>query len=147
MARAYVTHPAGAKSRPGGGGIRAGSAARRGAGRRRGRRARRRSPGDQLRRDRLGPLDRRVEPLLGGAAAQLAEALTEIQDAYQAGQDALKAGDFAAYGTAQKQLDAAIKKAQAIAPQLVVNGATPTPSPSGSATPSPSPSTTASPTG
>jgi uncharacterized protein len=81
------------------------------------------------------------------AAAQLTEALTEIQDAYQAGQDALKAGDFAAYGTAQKQLDAAIKKAQAIAPQLVVAGATPTPSPSGSATPSPSPSTTASPTG
>ena len=52
------------------------------------------------------------------AAAQLTEALTEIQDAYQAGQDALKAGDFAAYGDAQKRLDAAIKRAQALAPQL-----------------------------
>jgi uncharacterized membrane protein (UPF0182 family) len=81
------------------------------------------------------------------AAAQLTEALTEIQDAYQAGQDALKAGDFAAYGTAQKRLDAAIRKAQALAPQLVAGAATPTPLPSGSATPSPSPSTTASPTG
>ena len=87
----------------------------------------------------------------GTAAAQLTEALTEIQAAYQAGQAALKAGDFAAYGDAQKRLDTAIKRAQALAPQLVVAGATPSPSPSGAATPapspSPSPSATASPTG
>jgi hypothetical protein len=83
----------------------------------------------------------------GSAAAQLTEALTEIQAAYQAGQDALKAGDFAAYGVAQKRLDTAIKRAQALAPQLVVPGPTPSPSPSGSASPSPSPSATASPTG
>ena len=81
------------------------------------------------------------------AAAQLAEALTEIQDAYQTGQDALKAGDFAAYGTAQKRLDTAIKKAQALAPQLVAGVPTPNPSATGTATPSPSPSATASPAG
>ena len=83
----------------------------------------------------------------GTAAAQLTEALTEIQAAYQAGQDALKAGDFAAYGDAQKRLDTAIKRAQALAPQLAVAGATPSPSPSGSASPAPSPSPSASPTG
>jgi hypothetical protein len=77
------------------------------------------------------------------AAAQLTEALTEIQDAYQAGQDALKAGDFSAYGDAQKRLDAAIKRAQGLAPQLL----TATPTPSGTATPSPSPSASATPSG
>ncbi len=66
----------------------------------------------------------------GSAAAQLAAALTEIQNAYAAGQEALKAGDFAAYGVAQQRLDAAIKRAQAIAPQLIPDAATPSPSPS-----------------
>ncbi len=79
----------------------------------------------------------------GTAAAQLAAALTEIQNAYAAGQAALKAGDFAAYGVAQQRLDAAIKRAQAIAPQLVPDAASPSPSPSpdapASASPSPSP--------
>jgi uncharacterized membrane protein (UPF0182 family) len=69
-------------------------------------------------------------------AAQLAAALTEIQNAYAAGQEALKTGDFAAYGVAQQRLDAAIKRAQALAPQLNLDV---TPSPSGSPTPSPSP--------
>ena len=80
----------------------------------------------------------------GSAAAQLAAALTEIQNAYAAGQEALKAGDFAAYGVAQQRLDAAIKCAQAIAPQLIPDAATPSPSPSpgGSAAVSPSPSPT-----
>ena len=80
----------------------------------------------------------------GSAAAQLAAALTEIQNAYAAGQEALKTGDFAAYGVAQQRLDAAIKRAQAIAPQLIPDAATPSPSPSpgGSAAGSPSPSPT-----
>ena len=77
------------------------------------------------------------------SAAQLAAALTEIEDAYTAGQAALKAGDFAAYGEAQKRLDAAIKRAQALAPQLLAATPSPSPSPTGSATPSPSSSTTA----
>ncbi len=72
------------------------------------------------------------------AAAQLADALEEIQAAYAAGQEALKTGDFTAYDQAQKRLDAAIKRANAIAPLLT--SATPSPSPSGSPTPSPSPS-------
>ena len=83
----------------------------------------------------------------GTAAAQLAEALTEIQDAYTAGQEALKASDFAAYGEAQKRLDAAIKRAQALAPQLLVDAPAPGPSPSGAASPSPSPSASAAPSG
>ena len=66
----------------------------------------------------------------GSAAAQLAAALNEIQKAYAAGQEALKAGDFAAYGVAQQRLDAAIKRAQAIAPQLIPDAASPSPSPS-----------------
>ena len=72
------------------------------------------------------------------AAAQLADALEEIQAAYAAGQEALKTGDFTAYDQAQKRLDAAIKRANAIAPLL-----TSPPRrrrPRGSPTPSPSPS-------
>ena len=48
-------------------------------------------------------------PPTGTLAQQLAAALGDVQAAYTAGQDALKKGDFAAYGTAQKDLDAAIK--------------------------------------
>ncbi len=66
--------------------------------------------------------------------AQLAAAIEEIQAAYAAGQDALKAGDFTAYGAAQKRLEAAIAKAAAAA------GALPGASPSPAASPSPSPS-------
>ena len=80
----------------------------------------------------------------GSAASQLAAALAEIQAAYNAGQDALKAGDFAAYGAAQKRLDAAIKRANAIAPLLTAGAASPSPSPTASATPSPTASPTAS---
>ena len=69
-------------------------------------------------------------------AVQLADALEEIQAAYAAGQEALKTGDFTAYDRAQKRLDAAIKRANAIAPLLTA----PTPAPSGSPSPSPSPS-------
>ena len=74
----------------------------------------------------------------GSAAAQLAAALEEIQSAYAAGQEALKTGDFTAYDQAQKRLEAAIRRANAIAPQLTA--ATPSPSPSASPSPSPSPS-------
>ena len=83
----------------------------------------------------------------GTAAAQLTEALAEIQAAYQAGQDALKAGDFSAYGAAQKRLDTAIKRAQSLAPQLLAGVASPSPSGSPSPSPSPSASPSASPTG
>ena len=81
--------------------------------------------------------DGTTQPPTGTAAAQLAEALTEVQAAFTAGQDALKKGDFTAYGDAQKRLDAAIKKANAIAPLL---NAGPTPSPTPTAGPSASPS-------
>ncbi|HEU0247703.1 MAG TPA: hypothetical protein VFR38_11515, partial [Gaiellaceae bacterium] len=57
-------------------------------------------------------------------------ALEEIQAAYAAGQEALKTGDFTAYDLAQKRLDAAIKRANAIAPQLTAVTPSPSPSPS-----------------
>lgn len=67
----------------------------------------------------------------GGAdSAALAKALEDIQSAYAEGQAALKAGDFAAYGEAQKKLNEAIQRAVEAAP----NG--------GSTTVQPSPSTT-----
>ena len=57
------------------------------------------------------------------------------------GQKALKAGDFAAYGEAQKKLDDAIKRAVAASPKG--GSTTVTPTPSGTATtPSPSATTT-----
>jgi uncharacterized protein len=73
-------------------------------------------------------------------AAALAKALTDIQAAYAAGQKALRDGDFAAYGTAQKQLDDAIKRAVAASPQG--GSTTVTPSPTGTATPTPSATST-----
>ncbi|WP_425474988.1 UPF0182 family protein [Fodinibacter luteus] len=81
----------------------------------------------------------------GSAASQLAAALAEISAAYTAGQEALKTGDFTAYDQAQKRLDAAIRRATALAPQLDPGSVTPSPgpSPTGSAAPSP----TASPSG
>ena len=85
--------------------------------------------------------DEPAEPT-GSAASQLAAAIAEISAAYAAGQEALRSGDFTAYGEAQDRLNAAIQRANALAPQL--NVGTPTPSPTGSpsptATPSPSPS-------
>ncbi len=91
--------------------------------------------GDNAGGDTGGDTGGTAEPPTGTAGAQLAAALTEIQDAYTAGQDALKKGDFTAYDVAQKRLDAAIKKANAIAPLLE---ATPSPSPSPSPSPTPS---------
>ncbi len=75
---------------------------------------------------------------VGTIGAQLAAALAEVEAQYSAGQEALKAGDFAAYGEAQDKLEAAIRRAQALAPQLTALTPGPSPSPTGSASPSPS---------
>lgn len=76
-------------------------------------------------------------------SAALAKALADIQAAYDAGQKALKAGDFAAYGTAQKQLSEAIQRAVAAAPKG--GSVTVTPSPTTTATPTATPTTTSTP--
>jgi uncharacterized membrane protein (UPF0182 family) len=60
----------------------------------------------------------------------LKAALAAIQQAYTAGQTALKNGDFAGYGVAQQQLQAAIAAAVAAAP----SGSVTLPSPSATAT-------------
>ncbi len=63
----------------------------------------------------------------------LDQALAEAQQAYSDGQAALKRGDFAAYGEAQKRLEAALAKAVAAAPE---GGSVTMPSaPSGTKTP------------
>lgn len=62
--------------------------------------------------------------------AQLATALSDAQSAYDRGQAALKNGDFAAYGTAQKDLEAALRRAADLGRQLNATSTTPTPSPS-----------------
>jgi uncharacterized membrane protein (UPF0182 family) len=49
------------------------------------------------------------------ANATVTQALADAQKAYDAGQKALKAGDWTAYGQAQKDLAAALKQAQAAA--------------------------------
>ena len=77
----------------------------------------------------------------GSVEAQLAAALTAAQAAYTAGQEALKAGDFAAYGVAQKELAASLAMAEALAKTLAGVPATspsPTASPTDASTPSPS---------
>ena len=79
-------------------------------------------------------------PSTGNAA--LAQVLADIQSAYDDGQKALKAGDFAAYGEAQKKLDDAIKRAVAASPKGGSTTVTPTPSGTATTTPSPSPTTT-----
>jgi len=80
----------------------------------------------------------------GGTASSpaLKAALAEAQSAFTDGQDALKKGDFAAYGAAQKRLQAAIADAVAAQPTgsvtLPAPGATATttaPAPTATATP------------
>jgi uncharacterized protein len=78
-------------------------------------------------------------------AAALAQALRDIQAAYDEGRAALAKGDFAAYGEAQKKLDEAIKRAVAASPKG--GSVTVTPGPTGTATPSPTGTATPSPTG
>ncbi len=55
------------------------------------------------------------------AIARLAAALDDAQNAYNDGQAALKAGDFAAYGKAQKRLQEALARAQAAQQELSKN--------------------------
>jgi uncharacterized membrane protein (UPF0182 family) len=86
----------------------------------------------------------------GGTATNptLSQALQDAQDAITAANKALAAGDFAAYGQAQKDLENAITRALAAEKAGASGGATSSPSPSPSATgttkgttsPSPSPS-------
>jgi uncharacterized membrane protein (UPF0182 family) len=71
--------------------------------------------------------------------AALKSALAQIQQAYTAGQSALKNGNFAGYGVAQQQLQAAIAAAVAAAP----SGSVTLPTPSPTAKPTPKPTTTA----
>ena len=56
-------------------------------------------------------------PSPGTDAAALAQALKDLQAAFDDGQKALKDGDFAAYGQAQKRLDDAIRRAVEAAPK------------------------------
>ncbi len=65
-----------------------------------------------------------TKPPTTGSNAALAAAIAKIQTAYDKGQAALKAGDFAAYGVAQKELQAAILEAEKAVPAGA--GASPT---------------------
>jgi uncharacterized membrane protein (UPF0182 family) len=73
----------------------------------------------------------------GGDVTALSAAVAEAQAAYAAGQEALAKGDFAAYGEAQKRLEAAINAVAAAAQGLP--GVTPAPAATPSPTPSPTP--------
>lgn len=75
------------------------------------------------------------------AKADLKAALDEANAAIQAGQAALAAGDFAAYGEAQKRISAALQKALDAENRIPgAPAAEPSASPSASPAPSPSPS-------
>jgi uncharacterized membrane protein (UPF0182 family) len=77
----------------------------------------------------------------GSVTTQLAAAIADMQQANADGQEALKKGDFAAYGAAQKRLEAALAKATALGAQLGgASGGTPGATPSPGASPRPSPS-------
>jgi hypothetical protein len=78
-----------------------------------------------------GPSGTPTTPTKPGTVDQAAleQALADIQAAYNEGQDALKKGDFAAYGEAQKKLDAAIQRAVQAAPKGGSTTVAPTPSP------------------
>ena len=80
------------------------------------------------------------KPPTGSDAAALAQALKDIQAAYDDGREALRNGDFTAYGEAQKRLDDAIQRAVAAAPQG--GSVTVTPSPTGTAPATPAPTAT-----
>ncbi|WP_432134180.1 MULTISPECIES: UPF0182 family membrane protein [unclassified Streptomyces] len=84
-------------------------------------------------------------PPTGDATVQ--QALQDAQKAFTAGQEALKKGDWEAYGKAQKDLEAALKRAEDAQAEAERNnsasggaasGASPSPKPGGSAGPSPS---------
>jgi uncharacterized membrane protein (UPF0182 family) len=71
----------------------------------------------------------------GGVSAAVAQAVADANRAYADGQAALKAGDFTAYGEAQKRLAAALARLQSLSRQS-------SPSPSASPAPAPSPAAT-----
>ena len=73
-------------------------------------------------------------------ATDLAKALADAQTAYADGQKALAAGDFAAYGVAQKKLKEALDRAAKAGGTLT--GESPTASPSPTPTPSGTPTIT-----
>ncbi|MFE1439265.1 UPF0182 family protein [Streptomyces sp. NPDC058739] len=72
------------------------------------------------------------------------QALNDAQKAFDEGQEALKNGDWEAYGKAQADLEAALKRAEE-AQSKAGGGATSSPSPTGSPKPSGSPSPAGSP--
>ncbi|WP_348536249.1 UPF0182 family membrane protein [Mobilicoccus caccae] len=73
---------------------------------------------------------------------ELQTALADVRRHYDAGQKAMQAGDWAAYGEAQKQLDAAIKRAIELQPERGRVSV-----PTSTASPAPSPTATGTPTG
>jgi uncharacterized membrane protein (UPF0182 family) len=78
------------------------------------------------------------EPGTDDAQARLTQALDDAAAAYEAGQAALAEGDFAAYGEAQADLQAALERATEAAAELGIQTPTepsPTPTPSEEATP------------
>jgi hypothetical protein len=90
-----------------------------------------------------GPTPSPTTPSPSDSAA-LAQALRDIQAAYDEGRAALAKGDFAAYGEAQKKLDDAIQRAVAASPKG--GSVTVTPKPGGTATASPTGTATPAPT-
>jgi len=68
--------------------------------------------------DKGGDTPDPVAPTEAVLLGQLAEVLAEAQSAYNAGQEALKNSNFAAYGEAQKRLEAALKRASALQAQI-----------------------------
>ena len=83
-------------------------------------------------------------PAGADAKAELKAALDEANAAIREGQSALAAGDFAAYGEAQKKIAAALQKAVAAEAKIPVAApeATPAPAATGAPEASPSPSAT-----
>ena len=68
--------------------------------------------------DKGGDTPNPVAPTEASLLGQLAESLAEAQSAYNAGQEALRNSDFAAYGEAQKRLEAALKRATELQAQI-----------------------------
>jgi uncharacterized membrane protein (UPF0182 family) len=87
-----------------------------------------------------------TSPSTGGGNTALQRAIAQAQAAYNAGQKALaqKTPDFAAYGRAQQQLQAALNAAAAAAKASSSASPTPKPSPSRTAAPNSTPTTTGS---
>jgi uncharacterized membrane protein (UPF0182 family) len=93
--------------------------------------------GDVQQPDQPTSPDQPTEPTEPDAPleTQLAQAIADIQAAYDAGQEALQNGDFAAYGEAQADLADAIARANDISAQLGADASAAT----ASSSPSPSP--------